>query len=251
MSTTEKKIALITGAGSGIGLSAAKSLVASGFFVILTGRNQEKLDIAAAQFAPGQVHTLTVDVTLPESVSALFSTVKETFGRLDVLFNNAGTNVKEQPIEDQPFEDWLAVMNTNLNGVYLCTQAAVRLMKQQTPMGGRIINNGSVSAQTPRPYSAAYTASKHAITGLTKSTSLDGRQYNIACGQIDVGNAATDMGNKALKGRLQANFELAQEPVMPADKVGDAVAFMANQPDGTNILSLTVMATAMPFVGRG
>ncbi|KAB7897577.1 SDR family NAD(P)-dependent oxidoreductase [Rouxiella sp. S1S-2] len=251
MINTEKKIALITGAGSGIGLSAAKSLVASGFLVILTGRSQEKLDKAAEQFEPGQVHALTVDVTRPESVAALFATVQETYGRLDVLFNNAGTNVKEQPIEDQPYEDWLAVINTNLNGAYLCTQAAVRLMKQQKPMGGRIINNGSISAHTPRPYSAAYTASKHAITGLTKSTSLDGRQYNIACGQIDVGNAATDMGNKALSGRLQADFELAQEPVMPADKVGDAVAFMANQPDGTNILTLTVMATAMPFVGRG
>ncbi|CAM3664399.1 3-oxoacyl-ACP reductase [Rouxiella silvae] len=251
MINTKKKIALITGAGSGIGLSAAKSLVASGFLVILTGRSQEKLDKAAAQFEQGQVHALTVDVTSPHSVAALFATVHETYGRLDVLFNNAGTNVKEQPIEDQPYEDWLAVINTNLNGAYLCTQAAVRLMKQQTPMGGRIINNGSISAHTPRPYSAAYTASKHAITGLTKSTSLDGRQYNIACGQIDVGNAATDMGNKALSGRLQADFELAQEPVMPADKVGDAVAFMANQPDGTNILTLTVMATAMPFVGRG
>lgn len=251
MINTKKKIALITGAGSGIGLSAAKSLVASGFLVILTGRSQEKLDKAAEQFEQGQVHALTVDVTSPQSVAALFATVHETYGRLDVLFNNAGTNVKEQPIEDQPYEDWLAVINTNLNGAYLCTQAAVRLMKQQTPMGGRIINNGSISAHTPRPYSAAYTASKHAITGLTKSTSLDGRQYNIACGQIDVGNAATDMGNKALSGRLQADFELAQEPVMPADKVGDAVAFMANQPDGTNILTLTVMATAMPFVGRG
>lgn len=251
MINTKKKIALITGAGSGIGLSAAKSLVASGFLVILTGRSQEKLDKAAAQFEQGQVHALTVDVTSPQSVAALFATVHETYGRLDVLFNNAGTNVKEQPIEDQPYEDWLAVINTNLNGAYLCTQAAVRVMKQQTPMGGRIINNGSISAHTPRPYSAAYTASKHAITGLTKSTSLDGRQYNIACGQIDVGNAATDMGNKALSGRLQADFELAQEPVMPADKVGDAVAFMANQPDGTNILTLTVMATAMPFVGRG
>jgi len=251
MSHNGKKIALITGAGSGIGLSAAKALAASGFVVILTGRNQEKLSQAVAQFAPGQAHALTVDVTSPDSVSALFSTVQENFGRLDVLFNNAGTNVKEQPIEDQPYEDWLTVINTNLNGTYLCTQAAFKLMKQQTPMGGRIINNGSISAHTPRPFSAAYTASKHAITGLTKSTSLDGRRYNIACGQIDVGNAATDMGNKALSGRLQADFELAQEPVMPADKVGEAVAFMANQPDGTNILTLTVMATAMPFVGRG
>lgn len=251
MSTTDKKIALITGAGSGIGLSAAKALVTSGFLVILTGRNQEKLQKAAALFEPEQVHALTVDVTDPKSVAALFATVQETYGRLDVLFNNAGTNVKEQPIDEQPYEDWLTVMNTNLNGAYLCTQAAFKLMKQQRPMGGRIINNGSISAHTPRPYSAAYTASKHAITGLTKSTSLDGRQFNIACGQIDVGNAATDMGNKALGGRLQANFELETEPVMPADKVGEAVAFMANQPEGTNILTLTVMATAMPFVGRG
>jgi NAD(P)-dependent dehydrogenase (short-subunit alcohol dehydrogenase family) len=166
MSHNGKKIALITGAGSGIGLSAAKALAASGFVVILTGRNQEKLSQAVAQFAPGQAHALTVDVTSPDSVSALFSTVQENFGRLDVLFNNAGTNVKEQPIEDQPYEDWLTVINTNLNGAYLCTQAAFKLMKQQTPMGGRIINNGSISAHTPRPFSAAYTASKHAITGL-------------------------------------------------------------------------------------
>lgn len=251
MSTNDRKIALITGAGSGIGLSAAKALVATGFEVILTGRNKDKLEKAAAQFAPGKAHVFTVDVANPQSVSALFSTVQETFGRLDVLFNNAGTNVKDQPIEDQPYEDWLTVINTNLNGAYLCTQAAVKLMKQQTPMGGRIINNGSISAHSPRPNSAPYTASKHAITGLTKSTALDGRKYNIACGQIDVGNAATDMGNKALAGRMQADGEIAQEPVMPVENVGEAVAFMANQPDGTNILTLTVMATAMPLVGRG
>lgn len=251
MSTSEQKIALITGAGSGIGLSAAKALVASGFKVILTGRNLEKLQKAAAQFSPDQTHVLTVNVADPRSVAALFASVEETFGRLDVLFNNAGTNVADQPIEDQPFEDWLTVINTNLNGAYLCTQAAVRLMKQQTPMGGRIINNGSISAHSPRPNSAPYTASKHAITGLTKSTALDGRKYNIACGQIDVGNAATDMGNKALAGRMQANGETAEEPIMPVERVGEAVAFMANQPDGTNILNLTVMATAMPLVGRG
>ncbi|MDR3431561.1 MAG: SDR family NAD(P)-dependent oxidoreductase [Rouxiella aceris] len=251
MKQSEKKIALITGAGSGIGLSATKALVASGFLVIMTGRNRQKLEQAATDFAPGQTCVLTVDVTDPQSVTALFSQVQQTFGRLDVLFNNAGNNVKELPIEDQPVEDWLTVINTNLTGTYLCTQAAVRLMKQQTPMGGRIINNGSVSAQSPRPHSSPYTASKHAITGLTKCTALDGRKYNIACGQIDVGNASTDMGNKALAGRIQADGEIAPEPVIPVERVGEAVAFMASQPEGTNILTLTLMASAMPLVGRG
>ncbi|MFO6297242.1 SDR family oxidoreductase [Rahnella selenatireducens] len=245
------KIALVTGGGSGIGLSAAKSLAGIGFTVILAGRNTEKLAQAVAQVAPGQAVARQLDVTSPQSVAALFADIQETYGRLDLLFNNAGNNVKEVPIEELAVEDWLSVINTNLTGAFLCTQAAVRLMKQQSPQGGRIINNGSVSAQSPRPNSAPYTASKHAITGLTKSTALDGRAFNIACGQIDVGNAATDMGNKALAGRMQADGHIAEEPVIAVDRVGEAVAFMAGLPLGTNVLTMTVMASAMPLVGRG
>lgn len=246
-----KRIALITGGGSGIGLSAAKALAAGGFTVIITGRNLAKLEQAVAQFPAGQAVARQLDVTSPPSVEALFADIKATFGRLDLLFNNAGTNVKDVPIEQLAVEDWLAVINTNLTGVFLCTRAAVGLMKQQTPMGGRIINNGSISAQSPRPNSAPYTASKHAITGLTKSTSLDGRAFNIACGQIDIGNAATDMGNKALAGRMQANGEIAEEPVIPVERIGEAVAYMAGLPLDANILTMTIMASAMPLVGRG
>ena len=245
------KTALITGGGSGIGLSAAKALAATGFTVILAGRNIEKLEQAVAQFAQGQAVARQLDVTNPQSVAALFTEIQQTFGRLDLLFNNAGNNVKDVPIEQLPVEDWLSVINTNLTGAFLCTQAAVKLMKQQSPQGGRIINNGSISAQSPRPNSAPYTASKHAITGLTKSTALDGRAFNIACGQIDVGNAATDMGNKALAGRMQADGQIAEEPVIPVERVGEAVAFMGGLPLDTNVLTMTVMASAMPLVGRG
>lgn len=251
MSTEDSKIALITGGGSGIGLSAAKALEAIGFTVILAGRNTEKLERAVASFAPGRAVARQLDVTSAPSVAALFADIQATFGRLDVLFNNAGNNVKDVPIDELPAEDWLSVINTNLTGAFLCTQAAVRLMKQQSPQGGRIINNGSISAQSPRPNSAPYTASKHAITGLTKSTALDGRAFNIACGQIDVGNAATDMGNKALAGRMQADGHIAEEPVIPVERVGEAVAFMAGLPLDTNVLTMTVMASAMPLVGRG
>ncbi|GAB2937199.1 SDR family oxidoreductase [Hafnia psychrotolerans] len=245
------KVALITGGGGGIGLSSAKALAASGFTVILTGRNLDKLEQAVTQFPAGQAIARQLDVTSPQSVDALFADIKATFGRLDLLFNNAGTNVKDVPIEQLAVEDWLDVINTNLSGVFLCTRAAVALMKQQIPMGGRIINNGSVSAQSPRPNSAPYTTSKHAITGLTKSTSLDGRAFNIACGQIDIGNAATDMGNKALAGRMQANGEIAEEPVIQVERIGEAVAYMAGLPLDANILTMTIMATAMPLVGRG
>ena len=245
------KTALITGGGSGIGLSAAKALAAIGFTVILAGRNIQKLEQAVAQFAQGQAVARQLDVTNPQSVAALFTEIQQTFGRLDLLFNNAGNNVKDVPIEELAVEDWLSVINTNLTGTFLCTQAAVKLMKQQSPQGGRIINNGSISAQSPRPNSAPYTASKHAITGLTKSTALDGRAFNIACGQIDVGNAATDMGNKALAGRMQADGQIAEEPVIPVERVGEAVAFMGGLPLDTNVLTMTVMASAMPLVGRG
>ena len=245
------KTALITGGGSGIGLSAAKALAATGFTVILAGRNIQKLEQAVAQFAQGQAVARQLDVTNPQSVAALFTEIQQTFGRLDLLFNNAGNNVKDVPIEELAVEDWLSVINTNLTGTFLCTQAAVKLMKQQSPQGGRIINNGSISAQSPRPNSAPYTSSKHAITGLTKSTALDGRAFNIACGQIDVGNAATDMGNKALAGRMQADGQIAEEPVIPVERVGEAVAFMGGLPLDTNVLTMTVMASAMPLVGRG
>jgi len=251
MNQDQKKIALVTGSGQGIGLSAAKALAAIGYLVVLTGRHKEKLDTVVAQFSAGQAVAYELDVTSSDSVSRLFTEIEQRFGRLDLLFNNAGISAPEVPIEDLPLDAWLSVINTNLTGSFLCTQAAVRLMKKQRPMGGRIINNGSVSAHSPRPDSAPYTASKHAITGLTKSTSLDGRKYHIACGQIDIGNAATDMGNAALAGRKQADGQIAQEPVIDVERVAEAVAFMANLPLDTNVQTMTVMATAMPFVGRG
>src|SRR5471030_3122976 len=246
-----KKIALITGGGSGIGLSAAQALAAGGFTVIITGRNLAKLELAVSQFPAGQAVAHQLDVTSPPSVEALFAEIKTTFGRLDLLFNNAGTNVKDVPIEQLAVEDWLTVINTNLTGVFLCTRAAVGLMKQQTPMGGRIINNGSISAQTPRPNSAPYTATKHAITGRTKSIALDARQHDIACGQIDIGNALTDMARKMTLGVPQADGRIAIEPTMEAEQVGDAIVHMASLPLSTNILTMTIMATKMPFVGRG
>lgn len=245
------KIALVTGGGSGIGLNAAKALTEIGFTVIITGRNPQKLEQALVELPSGKAIARQLDVTSPESVDALFADIQATFGRLDLLFNNAGTNAKDLPIEQLPVQEWLSVINTNLTGAFLCTRAAVGLMKQQRPMGGRIINNGSISAQSPRPNSAPYTASKHAITGLTKSTALDGRAFNISCGQIDIGNASTDMGNLALAGRMQANGEIAEEPVIPVERVGEAVAFMAGLPLDTNVLSMTIMASAMPLVGRG
>jgi NAD(P)-dependent dehydrogenase (short-subunit alcohol dehydrogenase family) len=245
------KIALVTGGGSGIGLNAAKALTEIGFTVMITGRNPQKLEQALVELPSGRAIARQLDVTSPESVDALFADIKATFGRLDLLFNNAGTNAQDLPIDELPVQEWLSVINTNLTGAFLCTRAAVGLMKQQSPMGGRIINNGSISAQSPRPNSAPYTASKHAITGLTKSTALDGRAFNITCGQIDIGNASTDMGNLALAGRMQANGEIAEEPVIPVERVGEAVAFMAGLPLDTNVLTMTIMASAMPLVGRG
>ncbi|MGO2460329.1 MAG: SDR family oxidoreductase [Ewingella sp.] len=245
------KIALVTGGGSGIGLNTAKALTNVGFTVIITGRNPQKLEQALVELPSGKAIARQLDVTSPESVDALFADIHATFGRLDLLFNNAGTNAKDLPIEQLLVQEWLSVINTNLTGAFLCTRAAVGLMKQQSPMGGRIINNGSISAQSPRPNSAPYTASKHAITGLTKSTALDGRAFNITCGQIDIGNASTDMGNLALAGRMQANGEIAEEPVIPVERVGEAVAFMAGLPLDTNVLTMTIMASAMPLVGRG
>jgi NAD(P)-dependent dehydrogenase (short-subunit alcohol dehydrogenase family) len=248
-----KKIALITGAGSGIGKSVAIALYKEGYTLVLAGRRMEKLAETAKDMGRGRVKPLLIptDVTDPASVSFLFSKIKDTYGRLDVLFNNAGLGLPAGLLEDITFEQWKNVIDTNITGVFLCTQEAFKLMKSQNPMGGRIINNGSVSAHVPRPNSAPYTASKHAVAGLTKSTSLDGRKYNIACGQIDIGNALTDMAVPMTQGVLQANGTKAIEATMPVEDAASAVVYMASLPLSSNVLFMTVMATTMPFVGRG
>ncbi len=246
------KVALVTGAGSGIGKAAALALAKEGYAVVLAGRRKEMLE-AVAKAAPAGARTLVVptDVADPASIRSLFARTKETFGRLDVLFNNAGIGAPAVPLEDLPFEQWKAVVDTNLTGSFLCTQEAFKIMKSQTPRGGRIINNGSISAHAPRPGSVAYTSTKHAITGLTKTTSLDGRKYDIACGQIDVGNAETPLTERMKKGVPQANGAVAVEPVMDVQHVASAVVYMASLPLDANVQFLTVMATKMPFVGRG
>jgi NAD(P)-dependent dehydrogenase (short-subunit alcohol dehydrogenase family) len=247
------RVALVTGAGSGIGRAASLALHAAGFSVVLAGRRVEELERTAQAGVSGGGRMLPVptDVTKPESVAALFVNTKEAFGRLDVLFNNAGTNVPAIPFEDLTFEQWNMVVSVNLTGAFLCAQEAVRIMKAQNPRGGRIINNGSISASVPRPNSAPYTATKHAITGLTKSLSLDGRAHDIACGQIDIGNAATEMTERMTAGVLQANGAIAQEPRMDVRHVADAIVYMANLPLDANVQFMTVMATKMPFAGRG
>ncbi len=247
------RVAIVTGAGTGVGRATALALLRDGYRVALAGRRREALESVMAEAGPAVSRALAVptDVSDPVSVRALFARIKETFGRLDVLFNNAGTSAPGVPLEDLTVEQWKKVVDTNLTGAFLCTQAAFRLMKDQTPRGGRIINNGSVSAHTPRPHSAPYTATKHAITGLTKSTALDGRQYNIACGQIDIGNARTPLAARLATGALQANGTTVPEPLIDPAHVANAVVHMASLPLDTNILSLTVMATQMPFVGRG
>ena len=242
---------MVTGAGSGIGRASAVALAGSGFTVVLSGRHLETLEPAAADAGNGAV-AITADVRDPESVAALFSQVDERFGRLDVLFNNAGVNVPPVPLEDLDLDAWRAVIETNVTGVLLCTQHAFRLMKQQTPRGGRIINNGSISAYVPRPLSAAYTASKHAVTGLTRSTSLDGRAYDIACGQIDVGNATTEFTERmATTGALQPDGTTRVEPRVDVADVARAVVYMATLALDANVQFMTVMATKMPYVGRG
>lgn len=248
----EGKVAIVTGAGSGVGRSVALALLEDGYQVALAGRRKDALQETASA-APDDAKTLVVptDVADPALVKNLFAKTKKTFGRLDVLFNNAGTGTPGIPIEDLSVEQWRAVVDVNLNGVFYCTQEAIKIMKDQDPKGGRIINNGSVSAYAPRPNSAPYTATKHAISGLTKSTSLDGRKHNIACGQIDIGNAATEMAARMADGVLQANGEVAAEPLMDVDHVGQAVLHMANLPLDANVLFMTVMATKMPYVGRG
>ncbi|MBK8015918.1 MAG: SDR family oxidoreductase [Betaproteobacteria bacterium] len=247
------KVALVTGAGTGIGKAAALALLKAGYKVALAGRRLEPLQQAARDSGASADMTLAVstDVADPASVKALFATVKQTWGRLDVLFNNAGVGAPAIPMEDLTFEQWKTVVDINLTGPFLCTQEAIRIMKEQTPQGGRIINNGSISAHAPRPNSVPYTATKHAITGLTKSTSLDGRKYNIACGQIDIGNAGTELTARMAKGVPQANGELAVEPLMDVNHVGEAIVHMAGLPLETNVQFLTIMATKMPFVGRG
>ena len=246
-----KKVALVTGAGTGVGKAAAESLARDGFSVVLAGRRQEPLDEVARLIGTDRALAVSTDVTKPESIAALFAKTVEAYGRLDVLFNNAGLGAPAVPIEDLPFEKFQTVVDTNLVAIFLCTQHAFRIMKDQSPRGGRIINNGSISAHAPRPLSIAYTATKHAVTGLTKSTSLDGRAYDIACGQIDIGNADTAMGGRMKAGVPQADGSVKPEPVMDPKIVGDAVAFMASLPLEANIPFLTVMATKMPFVGRG
>jgi NAD(P)-dependent dehydrogenase (short-subunit alcohol dehydrogenase family) len=249
--TTTGKIALVTGAGSGIGRAAALALIEAGYTTVLTGRRREQLDETAAHAPNGRALAVPADVADPASVEALFAAAVDAYGRIDVLFNNAGTNAPPLPFEDLTFAQWSGVVAVNLSGAFLCAQAAFRQMKAQSPQGGRIINNGSISAHAPRPNSAPYTASKHAITGLTKSISLDGRKYDIACGQIDIGNALTEMAAAMTKGVTQANGSVAIEPVMDVADVARAVVFMAGLPPAANVQFMTVMATKMPFVGRG
>jgi NAD(P)-dependent dehydrogenase (short-subunit alcohol dehydrogenase family) len=250
-----QKVAVVTGAGTGIGKAVALALMREGYAVSLAGRRRDKLDDTAVEGAKtnGQSLVVPTDVSSPEDVKALFAKTKENFGRCDVLFNNAGIGAPATPIEDLPYETWKKVVDINLTGMFLCTQEAIRLMKSQNPRGGRIINNGSISAHTPRPGAAAYTATKHAVTGLTKQTALDCRGKDIVCGQIDIGNAATPLTERMVQGQgvLQSDGRMMIEPRMNADDIGRAVVYMANLPLDTNVLFMTVMANMMPFVGRG
>jgi NAD(P)-dependent dehydrogenase (short-subunit alcohol dehydrogenase family) len=245
------KVAIVTGAGSGIGKQVASALAREGYAVALAGRRKEPLEATAAEVKESATLVVPTDVSDPASVKALFDVTREKFGRLDLLFNNAGVGARPLPLEDLPFEQWKKVIDINLNGAFLCTQEAFRIMKAQQPRGGRIINNGSISAHAPRPNSAPYTASKHGMSGLTKATSLDGRKYNIACGQIDIGNAATEMTARMGQGVPQANGAIEVEPTFDANHVARAVIYMASLSLDANVLFMTVMATAMPFVGRG
>jgi NAD(P)-dependent dehydrogenase (short-subunit alcohol dehydrogenase family) len=250
--TASTKVAIVTGAGTGIGRASALALVRDGWSVVLAGRRADALSATAAGAPPSSpVLTVPTDVTKPDSVAALFQRAKEKFGRVDLLFNNAGRGSPPVPLEDFNVEKWREIVDVNLTGAFLCIREAIRVMKSQTPRGGRIINNGSISAHAPRLHSAPYTATKHAITGLTKSVALDCRKYDIACGQIDIGNAETDMTAKMKDGVLQADGSIAVEPTMDVEHVGRAVAYMASLPLDANVLFLTVMATQMPFVGRG
>lgn len=253
MNPTHVKVALVTGAGAGIGKAAAKALLQGGYRVVLTGRDLEKLQKAITDIGGTNENCLAVacDVGKPEQVKKLFAALQDKFGRIDVLFNNAGIGAPAIPMEELSYEQWMNVVNANLCGAFLCSQEAIRMMKSQSPQGGRIINNGSISAHAPRPMSAPYTSTKHAITGLTKSIALDGRPFNIACGQIDIGNAATEMTERMAAGIIQADHSIKVEPRMDVDHVGQAVLHMAQLPLESNILNMTIMATNMPFVGRG
>jgi NAD(P)-dependent dehydrogenase (short-subunit alcohol dehydrogenase family) len=247
------RIALVTGAGSGIGRAVSIALNSAGYSVVLAGRRAAELEKTAALAERRDIPTLQVptDISQPDAVRALFARTKETFGRLDVLFNNAGSSTPAIPMEDLTYEQWSTVVAVNLTGTFLCCQEAIQIMKSQEPQGGRIINNGSISAHAPRPNTAAYTATKHAMTGLTKCISLDGRKYDIACGQIDIGNAVTELTERMTKGVLQADGTRKVEPRMDVKLVADAVLYMANLPLDANVQFMTVMATKMPFVGRG
>jgi NAD(P)-dependent dehydrogenase (short-subunit alcohol dehydrogenase family) len=248
-----QKIAIVTGAGTGVGRAAALALMKVGYAVVLAGRRKEMLDQVAGEGKATNGASLVVptDVADPASIKALFAKTRETYGRLDVLFNNAGIGAPAVPLEDLPVETWKKVVDTNLTGPFICTQEAFRMMKSQTPRGGRIINNGSISAHAPRPFSSPYTSTKHAITGLTRASNLDGRAYDIAVGQIDIGNAETPMTERMVGGVLQPDGRMMPEPRMDVKAVGDAVAYMASLPLDANVLFITVMASKMPFVGRG
>jgi NAD(P)-dependent dehydrogenase (short-subunit alcohol dehydrogenase family) len=251
--STPAKVAIVTGAGSGIGKAVAIGLLKEGYSVVLSGRRAEALEQTVKDAGAQGANALPVptDITKPTEVRELFTRTRDAFGRLDVLFNNAGVASKAIPIEDLTFEQWKAVVDTNLTGAFLCTQQAFLLMRDQQPQGGRIINNGSISAHVPRPHSAPYTSTKHAITGLTRSSSLDGRRFNIACGQIDIGNAGTNMTASMASGVLQANGETAPEPTVDVAHIVSAVVYMASLPLDANVQFITVMATKMPFIGRG
>ena len=250
---TSPKVAIVTGAGSGIGKHVAVALAQAGYSVILAGRRKQALEATALEVKQAQSQTLVVpaDVADPASVRELFAKIRNAFGRLDLLFNNAGVSGPSISFEDLTYEEWKSIIDTNLTGSFLCTQEAFKIMKKQEPRGGRIINNGSISAHSPRPDSAPYSASKHGITGLTKATSLDGRKYEIACGQIDIGNAATEMAERMKKGVAQANGTIAVEPTMDPADVARAVVYMASLPLYANVQFMTIMATKMPFIGRG
>ncbi len=247
----QKKIALVTGAGTGIGRAASLGLMKNGFDVVLTGRRKDKLEETAKMGPSGMSLVVVSDMTDPKSIDALFARAKEAYGRLDVLFNNAGVGTPPVPLEELTREQWQATVDTNLTAPFLCTQHAFRIMKGQDPQGGRIINNGSISAYAPRPFSSPYTSTKHGVSGLTRATALDGRAYNIACGQIDVGNAATEMTERMVGGILQPRGDKMVEPRMDVQNVADAIVFMATRPLDANALFLNIMATQMPFVGRG
>jgi NAD(P)-dependent dehydrogenase (short-subunit alcohol dehydrogenase family) len=248
-----RKIAMVTGAGTGIGRAASLALAAADFTIVLVGRRPQPLETVAVEITArgGEAVALPCNVAEPDSVEKLFAAVQKQFGRLDVLFNNAGAGAPKVPLEDLEFKHWKRVFDVNATGVFLCTQQAFRLMKAQTPRGGRIINNGSVSAHSPRPFGVAYTASKHAVTGLTKATALDGRAYDIACGQIDIGNAGTENSESLLRGVTQADGRIAPEPIMDLGAVAGAIVLMANLPLDANVQFMTLIATKMPFIGRG